>query len=96
MSYSCYDFQIQVKSWLEIMQSLCASERMDIRTRGVHIVMSLVESSKDNATAVVETNLLEILMAFAKDETSAMNGGQSRAESAFQRAAELGLIKPAK
>ncbi|XP_022088916.1 protein unc-45 homolog B-like [Acanthaster planci] len=88
------DKVLKVKAWLEIMQGLCASENIDIRMRGVHVVMSLIESSKENATTVVETNLLEIMMAFAKDETPAMKGVRSRAESALQQATEWGLIKP--
>ncbi|XP_038051819.1 protein unc-45 homolog B-like isoform X2 [Patiria miniata] len=87
---------LKVKAWLEIMPGLCVSENLDIRTRGVHIVMSIIESSKENATVVVETNLLEILMAFSKDQTPAMDGVRSRAEQALKRATEWELIKPAK
>ncbi|XP_033646594.1 protein unc-45 homolog B-like [Asterias rubens] len=86
---------LQVKAWLEILQGLCASENPDIRMRAVHIVMNIVESNKENATTTIETNLLEILMAFTKDNNPVMEGVKKRAESALKRAAELELIKPA-
>ena len=63
--------------------------------RAVHIVMNIVESNKENATTTIETNLLEILMAFTKDNNPVMEGVKKRAESALKRAAELELIKPA-
>ncbi len=86
---------LQVKDWLEILQSLCASEKPDIRMRAVHIVMNIVESGKENATTAIETNLLEILMAFTKDDNPAMEGVKRRAASTLKRATELELIKPA-
>ena len=84
---------MQVSAWLELLQGVCVSENKEIQFRGVHIVSNIVESKEENATKIVETNLLEVLMALAKDESSENRKVATRAEDALSQAKEWGLIQ---
>ncbi|XP_072022397.1 LOW QUALITY PROTEIN: protein unc-45 homolog B-like [Amphiura filiformis] len=84
------------KAWLELLQSVCASEDPDMRIRGVHIIANMIDSNKEVAAAVVQTSLLEILMALAQDTKLQSMGIKERVEFALKRAAEWELIKPKK
>ncbi|KAG8191985.1 hypothetical protein JTE90_002255 [Oedothorax gibbosus] len=56
------------KSWLEILCKLSASSDKDICHRGVAIVHNLIHANRTCAEKVIETNLLEILMALTRPE----------------------------
>ncbi|XP_072175845.1 protein unc-45 homolog B-like [Diadema setosum] len=86
---------LKVKAWLEIMQVLCVSPDKDIQLRGMHILASIVESSKENAEKVVDTNLLEVLMALSKGGSEVDARVKARADEALDQAREHKLIQKA-
>ena len=65
-----------------------------MRIRAVHIIANMIDSNKEVATTVVETNLLEILMALQQDVANQPPGIKERVDFALKRAAEWKLIKP--
>ncbi len=85
---------MQPKAWLELLQGVCASPDPDMRVRGVHIVANMIDSNKEVASTLMETNLLEILMALSQDTDQQTPGIKDRVDYALKRAAEWGLIKP--
>ncbi|PIK61116.1 hypothetical protein BSL78_01941 [Apostichopus japonicus] len=56
----------QVKQGLEALQVLCVSQDVNLQLRGVAIVSNIIDSNKENASKLMETELLEILMALSK------------------------------
>ncbi|XP_797752.4 protein unc-45 homolog B [Strongylocentrotus purpuratus] len=85
----------KLDAWLELLQGICVNPDKDIQFRGVHIVSSIIESKKENAKKIVETNLLEVLMALTKDDSPENKRIAARAEEALDQAREWGLIQKA-
>lgn len=86
---------LQLDAWLELLQGICVNPDKEIRFRGVHIVSNVIESKKENAKKIVETNLLEVLMALTKDDSPENKRIAARAEEALDQAREWGLIQKA-
>lgn len=84
---------LDVKQGLEALQVLCVSEDVSLQLRGVAIVSNIIDSSKENAVKIVETELLEILMALSRAKDPAKSAIQERAVYTLERAAELGIIQ---
>ena len=80
---------------MEVLQGVCVSDNKEIQFRGVHIVANIIESNRENAERIVDTNLLEVLMALAKDESSENKKIANRAEEALNQAREWGFIQKA-
>ncbi|XP_063960117.1 protein unc-45 homolog B-like [Lytechinus pictus] len=85
----------KVNAWLELLQGICVQPDKDIQFRGVHIVAQIIESNEENAKKIVETNLLEVLMALTKDASPQNKRIATRAEEALDQAREWGLIQRA-
>lgn len=62
---------LQVNSWLDILQVHVVSELPDIQHRACHIVMNIVTADKSLANLVVESPMLEILIAVSKQKDHA-------------------------
>ncbi|XP_049797929.1 protein unc-45 homolog B [Schistocerca nitens] len=91
---------LKVTSWVESLQRLLGDQKPSMRLRGCAIVASLVESSKEIAEKVVETTLLEVLMAFSQLEGDYGAGNteegkkvRSVATDALQTIENWGLIR---
>lgn len=54
-----------------------------------------MESNKENATKIIETQMMEILMALTKLEEPAKSAVKERATYCLEKAAEWGIIEPA-
>ncbi|XP_071854047.1 protein unc-45 homolog B-like isoform X2 [Apostichopus japonicus] len=83
----------KVKQGLEALQVLCVSQDVNLQLRGVAIVSNIIDSNKENASKLMETELLEILMALSKLKEPGQMAVQERAAYSLERAAELGLIQ---
>ncbi|XP_054707044.1 protein unc-45 homolog B-like [Uloborus diversus] len=59
---------LQVKQWHEIVRKLCACGDKELCHRGVAVAHNLVHAGGECAERVVETDLLEILMALVRPE----------------------------
>ena len=82
---------IAVKSALEILKELVTSSSEDLQFRGMYIVANLVESSKEAALKITETDLLEVCMAYCQGEFPAKV--QESARRALSKAVEYGVIE---
>lgn len=77
--------------WLEILQALLLSPNQELQHRGAVVALNLVEASKDLASTLMESEVLEILSVLAKGKESPV----ARAAAAcLAKAVEYGLIKP--
>ncbi|XP_064596944.1 protein unc-45 homolog B-like [Liolophura sinensis] len=85
---------VQVQSWLEMLQGLVVNEQTDIQHRGCHLLMNMMDSGEDVAKKIVETNLLEIMMALSKSDGPEKKPIQQCVNSALETAVNLKLIKP--
>ncbi|XP_005094603.1 protein unc-45 homolog B isoform X2 [Aplysia californica] len=84
---------VEVSQWLDIFQVHTVSELPDIQHRACHVVMNLVLAGEDTARLVVESPLLEILMAVSKDTDPQAESAKKAADAALAKAVEYGLIK---
>ncbi|XP_004852859.1 protein unc-45 homolog A isoform X1 [Heterocephalus glaber] len=77
--------------WLEILQALLLSPNQELQHRGAVVVVNMVEASREIASTLMESEMLEILLVLAKGE----EGPITRAAAAcLGKAVEYGLIQP--
>lgn len=78
---------------MDIQKQLLVSEKKELRHRGAHIAANMISTNKDIATKLIESEILEILMVFSKDNDPDMSMVKACAERALETAVELNLIK---
>lgn len=82
---------LQTTHWLEILQALLLSSNQELQHRGAVVVLNMVEASREIASTLMESEVLEILSVLAKGK----EGPVTRAAVAcLGKAVEYGLIKP--
>jgi hypothetical protein len=81
-----------VKSVMEILKELVTSASEELQFRGVYIVANLVESSKETAVQIMESELLEVCMAYSQGDFPARVKDSAR--RALSKAIEFGVIQP--
>ncbi|KAL6433119.1 hypothetical protein ACFW04_006404 [Cataglyphis niger] len=81
------------KDWLESLHFLLANPNHDVQHRGVVIVLNMMRSTKDVAAKLIETDIMEILMALSKNNNVENNKIKELASTALDAAAEWKLIK---
>ncbi|CAG2108180.1 unnamed protein product [Medioppia subpectinata] len=82
------------KCWLENLIQLVSSKDSDLQHRGLCIVHNLIDCGNDCAEKVVETQILEILVAITRPEVDDIDHKiKDIARSALKRAEEQKLIK---
>lgn len=84
---------IKVSSYMDIQKQLLVSDKKELRHRGAHIAANMIASNKEIATKLIDSEVLEILMVFSKDEDPEMSMVRACAERALQSAVEMKLIK---
>lgn len=62
---SCYKI-FDVQRWIEVMRFLLANPNMDVQHRGIVIVLNMIKCTKEVAGKIIETDIMEILMALTK------------------------------
>ena len=91
---SCEKF-FQAKDWCTILLQLVSSKDKELQHRGVVIIYNLIDSDEKVAEKVVETKILEVLMAIVRPEVDDINEKVKEiALNALKRAEEQKLIKP--
>ncbi|GJQ79844.1 putative myosin-binding striated muscle assembly central [Trypoxylus dichotomus] len=93
-SEKCCAKIFEMKSWLEAIHNLVANLNKDIQYRGVIIVRNVISSTKENAEKLIETDVLEILMALLKIEEDYKLDVKKVAEEALKEAEKWGIIRP--
>jgi len=81
------------KDWLESLRFLLANPNNDIQHRGIVIVLNMMRSSKDVAAQLIDTDIMELLMALSKNDTLQNKKIRELASTALEAAAEWKLIK---
>ncbi|KAL1774343.1 unc-45-like A [Sigmodon hispidus] len=77
--------------WLEILQALLLSPNQELQHRGTVVVLNMVEASKEIASTLMESEMLEILSVLAKGEESPVTRA---AAACLEKAVEYRLIQP--
>ncbi|KAK0176381.1 hypothetical protein PV328_000524 [Microctonus aethiopoides] len=81
------------KNWLESIHFLLANPNPDIQHRGVVIVSNMIQSTKEVAAKLIETDVMEILMALTKSDMVENEKVKRIASSALEAAANWQLIE---
>lgn len=81
------------KEWLESLRFLLANPNSDIQHRGVVIVSNMMNSTKDVAARLIETDVMEILMALSKNDNIENKKIKELASNALEAAAKWELIR---
>ncbi|CAG0905758.1 unnamed protein product [Cyprideis torosa] len=88
---------LTIPKWMEAMSFLLANPSEPVRERGACIAAFLMDSNKENAAKIVETPILELLMALtSKEVTSEYRPGEKvvkYAHEALMSAKEHGVIQ---
>uniref|UniRef100_A0A2K6FV03 Protein unc-45 homolog A n=2 Tax=Propithecus coquereli TaxID=379532 RepID=A0A2K6FV03_PROCO len=77
--------------WLEILQALLLSPSQELQHRGAVVVLNMVEASREIASTLMESEVLEILSVLAKGEESPVTRA---AAACLGKAVEYRLIQP--
>ncbi|EDL07005.1 unc-45 homolog A (C. elegans), isoform CRA_e [Mus musculus] len=77
--------------WLEILQALLLSPNQELQHRGTVVVLNMMQSSKEIAGTLMESEVLEILSVLAKGEESPVTRA---AAACLEKAVEYRLIQP--
>lgn len=81
------------KDWSESLRFLLANPNSDIQHRGIVIVLNMIRSTKDVAARLIDTDIMEILMALSKDDNVQNEKIRQLASTALEAAAEWKLIQ---
>ncbi|GAB1600206.1 protein unc-45 homolog B-like [Argonauta hians] len=85
---------IEVKNWIDHLLALAVNENIQLQHRGIYVITNMIKVEKDIAANIIESQLLEVLMAVSKFDDPAKGMIRECAEAALQKAAEYELIKP--
>nr|KAF7427020.1 hypothetical protein H0235_006714 [Vespula pensylvanica] len=92
VSTKAIEKMFDVKNWLEILRFLLANPKSEIQHRGVVIILNMMKSSKDVAAKLVETDIMEILMALTQSDSVQDKKIKDLAVQALGAAADWKLI----
>ncbi|CAB0034017.1 unnamed protein product [Trichogramma brassicae] len=81
------------KNWLDAMKYLLANPNQDVQHRGVVIINNIMNCSKDVATRIVQTDIMEVLMALTKSELVENQKIKKLAMQALEAAANWKLME---
>lgn len=81
------------KNWLDAMKFLLANPNQDVQHRGIVIVYNLMTCSKEVATKVIQTDLMELLMALTKSELVENEKVKKLAADALEAAAKWKIVE---
>lgn len=81
------------KNWLDSLRFLLANPNCDVQHRGIVIVLNMMRSTKDVAAKLIETDIMEILMALSKNDNVQNKKIRELASTALDAASEWKLIK---
>ncbi|XP_014221406.1 protein unc-45 homolog B [Trichogramma pretiosum] len=81
------------KNWLDAMKYLLANPNQDVQHRGVVIINNIMNCSKDVATRIVQTDIMEVLMALTKSELVENQKIKKLAMQALEAAAKWKLME---
>lgn len=84
----------EAKCWREVLIQLVSSKEADLQHRGVCIAYNLIDCGAEVAEKIVETEILEVLIAITRPEVDDIGDNiKDIARKALERAEEQKLIK---
>ena len=89
---ACYKV-FDTQNWLEGLKFLLANPNEDLQHRGVVIVHNLMNATKETATRVIQTDIMEVLMALTKSELIKNEKIKKLAAEALEAAAKWKLVE---
>ncbi|XP_022901032.2 protein unc-45 homolog B [Onthophagus taurus] len=92
-SEKCCSKIYDLKSWLDGIHCLLGNTNKDVQYRGVVVINNMISSSREVAEKLIETDILEILMALMKIDENGMEMIKKTAEEALRGAEKWGIIK---
>ncbi|XP_030754839.1 protein unc-45 homolog B [Sitophilus oryzae] len=94
-SKNCCEKIFESKNWLEAMQCLLANQISSLQYRGVCIISNIVNSGKELAEKLMETNILEIIFALkcVPDEDGSKKKIVQVVEEILQVCEKYGIVK---
>lgn len=92
-SEKCCKKIFEAKTWLEMFQFLLSHRNTNLQYRGITIVRNMVDSSKEVATQLMESQVFEILMALSKVEDQPKKKIKELAEQILKDVEKIGIIK---
>lgn len=81
------------KDWLECIKFLLANPDEELQHRGTVIVLNMMRSTDKAAEKIIDTDILEILMALIKSDEIKNNQIKENCKKALEAAADKKLIK---
>ncbi|XP_035736786.1 protein unc-45 homolog B-like isoform X1 [Vespa mandarinia] len=92
VSTKAIEKMFDAQNWLEILRFLLANPKSEIQHRGIVIILNMMKSSKDIAAKLVETDIMEILMALTQSDSVQDKKIKDLAVQALGAAADWKLI----
>lgn len=92
-SEKCCAKIFKVNDWLDIFRQTLAHPNPEVQERAVAIVQNVIESNKDNAEELMDSQVMEILMALTLVHDEGKEKVRERAEKCLRLAEELKVIK---
>lgn len=92
-SKKCCKKIFDVESWLEIFHMILAHPNVDIQQRALVIVNNIISASKELAEKIIETDIMEILMAFTLIDDEEKKKIRDIAQEALDAAKRWKVIK---
>lgn len=92
-SKKCCEKVFETSRWLECFHILLANTNANLQYRGVSVVKHMIESSIEVAEKLIETDIMEILMALLKVDDPRMRDIKTVCQSALDAAEKWGIIK---
>ncbi|KAK2185884.1 hypothetical protein NP493_219g00021 [Ridgeia piscesae] len=92
----CHKITTSTTQWFTVLQQLAVCEVADIQHRGVYILLNMINADKELAARIIESDMLEVLMALSKLEGPEFAATQKCANEALTKAVEWELIKSVK
>lgn len=95
ISKKCCKRVFEAASWLEVLHRVLVNEENEIQHRGACIVHNMMSCSKSVAEKLIETDIMEILMALSLTDDPKCAKARDLAKDSLKAAEEWKLIKPA-
>lgn len=92
-SKACCRKLLDVQAWPEILRCLLANPNKEIQFRGTYLLNNIISGDKDIAAKILETDIMEILMALTKLEDPELKRTIENAQKCLDAAEKMGVIR---
>lgn len=93
VSKVCCRKLLDVEPWVETLRCLLANPDKEIQYRGTYMLFNIIKGDKDIAAKILETDVMEILMALTKLEEPDQQKAKEYAQKCLVTAEKMGVIR---